>query len=112
MILKILSLRCPQCGKGSLAAGFFKTARVCAFCGMLFEKESGYFAGAIYPLYAMSGIIGGLTALTAMLSFDCSLGASVAIGAALVLLISPYLFWVARSAFLHAEDRFFKRLGK
>ena len=111
MIFKILSLRCPRCGKGSLAAGLYKTARSCSACGMLFEKESGYYAGAIYPLYGMSGAVGGLTALVAMLAFDLGIWGSVACGAAAVILASPYLFWVSRSAFLNAEDRFFKRMG-
>ena len=112
MIFKILSLRCPRCGKGSLAAGLFKTARTCPACGMLFEKESGYYAGAISPLYGMSGALGGLVAFTALLAFDLSIWKSVAWGALAVGLASPYLFWVSRSAFLNAEDRFFKRMGK
>lgn len=112
MILKIISLKCPHCGKGSLVAGLFKTAKSCSSCGMVFEKESGYFAGAIYPLYGMSGAVGGLTSLIAMLVFDFGIWGSVAFGAAAVLLASPYLFWVSRSAFLNAEDRFFKRMGR
>ena len=112
MILGILSLKCPHCGGGSLAAGLFKTAKSCGSCGMVFEKESGYFAGAIYPLYGMSGFVGGLASLAAMLLFDFGIWGSVAVGAAAVLSASPYLFWVSRSAFLHAEDRFFKRMGK
>jgi uncharacterized protein (DUF983 family) len=111
MIFKILALRCPKCGKGSLAAGLFKTADRCSACGMAFHKESGYFAGAIYPLYGMSAVLGGLVSMAAMLGFDLGIWQSVACGAAAVLLASPYLFWVSRSAFLHAEDRFFKRMG-
>jgi uncharacterized protein (DUF983 family) len=111
MILRILKLRCPRCGKGSLAAGLFKTAKSCPNCGMLFEKESGYFAGAIYPLYGMSGALGGLVALIALLGFGLGVWQSVAWGSAAVVLASPYLFWVSRSAFLNAEERFFKRMG-
>ena len=111
MILEILSLKCPQCGKGTVRGGLFKTLKACPACGLVYEKESGFFAGAIYPLYGMSGAIGGLVALTAMLGFDCGIWGSVAWGAAAVLLASPYLFWVSRSAFLHAEIRFFKRMG-
>jgi uncharacterized protein (DUF983 family) len=111
MIFRILTLRCPSCGKGSLAAGLYKTAASCSHCGKQFEKESGYFAGAIYPLYGMSGFLGGAVALTAMLGFDAGIWTSVACGSAAVILASPYLFWVSRSAFLNAEERFFKRMG-
>lgn len=111
MILKILALKCPQCGKGTVRGGLFKTLKQCPVCGMHYEKESGFFAGAIYPLYGMSGAIGGAVALTAMLAFDFGIWGSVACGAVAVVLASPYLFWVSRSAFLHAEERFFKRMG-
>jgi uncharacterized protein (DUF983 family) len=111
MILKILALRCPTCGKGSLAAGLYKTAPSCSHCGMVFEKEAGYFAGAIYPLYGMSGLLGGLVALVALLGFDAGVWTSVAWGSGAVVLASPSLFWVSRSAFLNAEERFFKRMG-
>ena len=111
MILKILALRCPRCGKGSLVAGLYKTAPACSHCGMVFEKEAGYFAGAIYPLYGMSGFLGGAVALTAMLGFDTGIWVSVAWGSAAVVLASPYLFWVSRSVFLNAEERFFKCMG-
>jgi uncharacterized protein (DUF983 family) len=111
MILGIISLKCPKCGKGSIKAGFFKTAKSCPACGHVFEKESGFYAGAIYPMYGLCAATGGLVALVALFGFDLSVWASVAWGAAAVLLCSPYLFWLSRSAFLHAEDRFFKRMG-
>lgn len=111
MIFSILRLRCPKCGKGKLPAGLFKTAKSCSVCGLVFEKEAGYFAGAIYPLYGMSGFLGGSVAFIAIFFLDFSIWGSVAWGAAAVVLASPYLFWVSRSAFLHAEERFFKRMG-
>ena len=111
MIIDVLKLRCPHCHQGSIAAGLYKTARNCPSCGALFEKEPGYFAGAIYPLYGISCIAGGLVALTLSLAFDASVLTAVACAAVLVLLLSPYFFWLSRCAFLHAEERFFKRMG-
>jgi uncharacterized protein (DUF983 family) len=111
MILKILRLKCPHCGKGSLKAGLFKTSKVCSVCGMQFEKEQGYFAGSIYPMYGLCAFCGGLVSLLALFVFDCGVIQSVSVGAAAVLAASPYLFWVSRSAFLHVENRFFKRMG-
>jgi uncharacterized protein (DUF983 family) len=111
VILQILSLRCPRCKKGSLKGGLFSTAERCSACGLKFEKEHGYFAGAIYPMYGMCGALGGGVALLAIFGWDLGIWGSVACGAVAVLLASPYLFWVSRSAFLHAEERFFKRMG-
>lgn len=111
ILFRILSLSCPRCGKGKLPAGLFKTASHCSACGMRFEKEQGYFAGAIYPLYAFSAVTGGLVSLLALFVFGCGVGLSVGLGGLAVILASPYLFWLSRSAFLHIEENFFKRMG-
>lgn len=111
MILNILSLRCPHCGKGSIANGLFRTAKHCPKCQVLLESESGFYAGAIYPLYGMAAVVGGLVSLSGLLIFDWGAGLSVGLGCLAVALSSPYLFWLSRSAFLHAEKKFFKRLG-
>jgi uncharacterized protein (DUF983 family) len=47
-----LRLRCPRCGTGSLYNKPFKMADNCAHCGLKFEREQGYFIGAIYINYA------------------------------------------------------------
>lgn len=43
-----LRLRCPNCGKGKFLAHGFTTNRSCDVCGMLIEREDGYWTGAIY----------------------------------------------------------------
>jgi uncharacterized protein (DUF983 family) len=112
LLLGILSLRCPHCGKGSICGGLFKTLRFCPACGADFESEAGFYAGAIYPLYGLAALVGGLVALAGIFILGLSPGASVALGCLGVALASPYLFWLSRSAFLHSSERFFKRLGK
>jgi uncharacterized protein (DUF983 family) len=47
-----LRLKCPRCGVGSLYAKPFKMNPACARCGVQFEREQGYFVGAIYINYA------------------------------------------------------------
>lgn len=111
MIATIFTLRCPKCGKGKISAGLFKTARSCSSCGMLFEKESGYFTGAIYPLYGLCGALGVSTAFVATFGFDLSIWQGTGLGAAAVLAASPYLYHLSRSAYLNTEERFFKRMG-
>ncbi len=41
-------LKCPDCGHGSLYHRFFHLNHHCEFCGLIFEREQGYFVGAIY----------------------------------------------------------------
>ena len=111
MILNTIALKCPHCGKGSIRAGLFKTAARCPSCGEALGDEAGFYAGAIYPLYGMAALCGGLVALFGIFFLDLSPVASVMLGCVAVALLSPYLFWLSRSAFLHAEKKFFKRLG-
>jgi uncharacterized protein (DUF983 family) len=48
ILLRGLKLRCPNCGLGPLYASVFRMNTVCAYCDLVFEREQGYFVGAIY----------------------------------------------------------------
>jgi len=52
MIASGLRLRCPRCGVGSLYAKPFRMRSNCRQCDLQFEREQGYFVGAIYINYA------------------------------------------------------------
>jgi uncharacterized protein (DUF983 family) len=41
------TLRCPRCGSGHLFKHYFTMVEDCPRCGLHFERESGYFAGAL-----------------------------------------------------------------
>jgi uncharacterized protein (DUF983 family) len=45
-------LRCPRCGAGRLFEKPFKMYEHCTYCDLKFEREQGYFIGAIYINYA------------------------------------------------------------
>jgi uncharacterized protein (DUF983 family) len=40
-------LRCPACGKSSVFRAPFQVRRDCPACGALFQREAGFFVGAI-----------------------------------------------------------------
>jgi uncharacterized protein (DUF983 family) len=103
----LLRLRCPSCGADSFRAGLYRTAKACAACGQRFERESGFYAGAIYPFYGGSVAVGGLALLAATLGLGLSFEAGLGVAAAAVLLASPWLFWYSRLSFLHTDHRFF-----
>jgi uncharacterized protein (DUF983 family) len=46
-----LRLKCPRCGVGPLYKKPFKMLANCPDCGLKFEREQGYFVGAIYINY-------------------------------------------------------------
>jgi len=67
-----LRLRCPRCGVGAVFAGPFRVHERCPACGLVFEREAGYFVGAIYLNYGATTLISiaGYFALDAWLGLD------------------------------------------
>ena len=57
ILAKGLRLRCPRCGEGQMFAGMFKMYSECARCHFRFEREAGYFVGAMYINYGMTVFI-------------------------------------------------------
>jgi uncharacterized protein (DUF983 family) len=46
--------RCPRCGERGIFASWFRLARTCPRCGLLFERETGGFLGAMTLNYVAS----------------------------------------------------------
>ena len=74
---------CPRCRegmifRGSLLRGFPRMNQICTVCGLKFERESGYFLGAMYLSYMLGvGVVLAITVLIwslAHLRFDRALG--------------------------------------
>jgi uncharacterized protein (DUF983 family) len=49
----LLSQRCPRCCDGKIYSSGKMNQR-CAVCDLLFEREPGYFLGAMYVSYGMA----------------------------------------------------------
>src|ERR1043165_4276855 len=66
----ILQQRCPRCRTGKIFSesilGFYRWPKMyerCPVCNLKFERESGYFLGAMYISYGLGVICVGLIAL-------------------------------------------------
>ena len=92
VVWRAIRLRCPRCGGTPLYAAWFTMHDRCARCGLVYEREQGYFVGAIYVNYAMTIAL----ALGTPLVLDWTLGVPltvqlvVAVGAAA---LAPLLFF-------------------
>jgi len=47
VLVRGLTRRCPRCGAGHLFRHYFELIPDCPKCGLHFEREPGYFAGAL-----------------------------------------------------------------
>ena len=52
--------RCPRCREGKLFRGWFAMNDPCPKCGLIFQREEGYFLGAMYVSYFLSSILLGI----------------------------------------------------
>ena len=72
----------------------------CAVCGLRYEREQGFFVGAIYVNYAVTAVmaVGGVLALDWLVGLD--LPTQLALGITLALLVPLAFFRYSRSLWL------------
>jgi uncharacterized protein (DUF983 family) len=63
----LLRQRCPRCREGRIFQGSVAMNPSCPVCGLLFEREEGYFLGAMYISYGISVFFLGLGTLAGTL---------------------------------------------
>ena len=99
----VLSLRCPRCLQGRVWRGFVEMNVSCPVCGLVFERESGYFAGAMVVSYALAVPI-----LAAMVIALITLGGldvvvALIVGNTAYLVLVPFIFRYSRVVWLHLD---------
>lgn len=107
--LEIVKCKCPNCRRGRifekkgniLTVTMPKMYEHCKVCGFEFEKETGFFFGAMYVSYGLSA--GLMIALMAVMwgVFDFEPFTIFITVALSVLLTSTYNFMVSRTIWIH-----------
>lgn len=102
-IWAVITLRCPRCLRGRVWRQFISMNTACPVCGFVFERESGYFAGAMVISYALAVPI--LAALVIGLITIGGLDVVVAliIGNTAYLVLVPFIFQYSRVVWLHLD---------
>jgi uncharacterized protein (DUF983 family) len=100
----ILRLRCPRCHRGRMFHGSFKMNDPCPVCGLLFQREEGYFLGAMYVSYGLSVVLIGANylAITTLFS-DLGLTAVGLLTLALYLPLVPAVFRYSRGLWVYFD---------
>ena len=57
LLWRALRLRCAFCGRGKLFRGWFTMHTKCGECGVVFERDPGFFLGSIYFNYGLTALI-------------------------------------------------------
>ena len=56
-LLALLRQRCPRCCQGKIFRNRFELQDPCSVCGLIFQREEGYFLGAMYASYLISSLL-------------------------------------------------------
>ena len=67
-LVDMLHQRCPRCRRGSIFRysiyrGFPRMCELCAICGLKFQREEGYFLGAMYISFGLALVVIALIAI-------------------------------------------------
>jgi uncharacterized protein (DUF983 family) len=57
VLLRVLWLRCPRCGKGRLYRRWFSMYPKCNACELDFNREPGFYLGSIYVNYGLTAVM-------------------------------------------------------
>jgi uncharacterized protein (DUF983 family) len=107
---RALRLRCPRCGHGKLFIGWFKMPTECATCGLVYQREPGFFLGSIYFNYGLTAL---LVIAAYFIGFFSGVHPSVLLWSltAFCFLFPLWFFRYARSLWL-AFDQYWDPRGK
>jgi uncharacterized protein (DUF983 family) len=101
----IVRQRCPRCLEGPVFATLFRIHVQCPACGLRFEREPGYFTGAMYLSYGVA-LLATAPVWLVMVWFGRSLGEVLLVVGPLLIAGSPWLFRYARVLWLHLDQAF------
>jgi uncharacterized protein (DUF983 family) len=57
MLWALIRARCPNCRVGQIFRGSVTMNDPCPVCGLIFQREEGYFLGAMYCSYLISSVL-------------------------------------------------------
>jgi uncharacterized protein (DUF983 family) len=112
-IVAIWRKQCPRCLQGPIYERGMKMNKNCPVCGLLLEREEGYFMGALYISYTLASIFMGLLFLTIyLLEPEWDLGVSLLLAVAIFLPFAPAVTRYARIIWIHFDRWAWPESGK
>lgn len=99
----ILRLRCPRCLEGKVWRRFLSMNAACPVCGLVFEREPGYFTGAMVVSYAIAVPALGAIVIGLMTIGGLDAVPALVIGDIAYLALVPFIFRYSRVVWLHFD---------
>lgn len=111
-------MKCPKCRKGKIFKGAMYSFKeygnmheTCPNCQLKYEKETGFFYGAMYVSYgltiAFSVAVYVLFAILGyFLNFDLGIWGNVTLIILTLVLLTPFTFRLSRTVWIHLFNKF------
>jgi uncharacterized C2H2 Zn-finger protein len=99
----VITLRCPRCLDGQVWRRFLSMNTACPVCGLVFDRESGYFAGAMVVSYALAVPILAAIVIALILLGGLDPVVALIIGNTSYLVLVPFIFRYSRVVWLHLD---------
>src|SRR4051794_36987382 len=100
----VLGNRCPRCFQGEVFYGLYRMHAECPSCQMKFEREPGYFLGAMVFSYAFGAFSMVPTVILLVFGFRASTLPLIIIPCLQVALLNPFLFKYSRLIWLYLDQ--------
>lgn len=102
-LFALLLLRCPHCCRGPIFAGIWQMNARCPVCGVVYERETGYYMNAIFFGYVLGFLL--ILPLNVLLYYYKAPLFWFGVGTlALLVLASPLIFRYSRALWMHLDE--------
>jgi uncharacterized protein (DUF983 family) len=98
----MMRLRCPRCLEGKIWRRFLSMNEACPICGLIFEREPGYFTGAMVVSYGIAVPTFGVIVIALIVARFDAVVALIA-GGVVYLVLAPFIFRYSRAVWLHLD---------
>jgi len=109
---RALVRRCPACGAPGLFTGWFRMRPSCVGCGLVMEREEGYFLGAMMVnLIAAEGLFALALVLVVVLTWPTPPWDALWIGSIVGMVVAPLALYPFSKTVWLAFDLLFRPVG-
>ena len=105
MLRGILTLRCPRCRHGKLFSGLISMPERCPSCGMYYEREHGYFVGAMAVSYGLAVTLVAILFFGLLRLTHWSPEWVLLVSGATFLPLAPFCFRYSRALWIYLDRR-------
>lgn len=112
----VFNNKCPRCHAGNffidnnpyILSKFDKMPKRCSICNEDFERETGFYYGAMFVSYALTVIFGILLFLLLCVAFDCTVVTYLIVFAIFQIILMPIFYRTSRLLWINVFVRYKK----